>query len=599
MALFFQGPGRVVLTMVFGLLLGLAGGYLMGAMVMDVIDTLSSLRSTPLTPLECCTGLESLSVVTACVAALGLTVAMLASLITAVVAEEVVSNFLKPGDEGPGGVVLAAMGLMTLLPLTVIAAFMGALMERIVVAMGLVTVLGAQMGFSLALSLLVCAVRSLFPGASDLFLFPWMLFYLPAAGMCAGLCGSGMLEGSEIALFFFFSFLALFLGFAGLGGMSMPASVLLASTLIFRTVLEEDGEVLRSLWSEETGQSSWLLLRAVFLAVLSMLLCETAAGSTLLSVAGTARDGKTSACAAAVGALLLLATRRSSRVLGVGGTLGALLGVAGAVGVALTAAGDAMVARDAGRLGQKGSPVGKVAATIGAALGAFLYTAPPDMYFGVFVALCAAAVTGVLSSFRQCVCDDQLLVQCSGLQLRSFPHGLPLTTRHLILFNNRLAQLAALDMSDLSDLVYLDGDIREDVQDSAQAGLPGPLLQPQRIEERVNLTDNTALSKIHSRAFSGNVALQVLDVSSNHLSTRYGVAVGAAVRGCAMPPAFFVAIGFATFTAGTVLVWTTGMLITLCRRYGRRGENSRERAERVKDRVKKMVVNPCDWEVAA
>ncbi|XP_076828462.1 uncharacterized protein LOC143474763 [Brachyhypopomus gauderio] len=416
MALLFQDPVRAVQNIIVGLLLGLGGGYLMSAMVIEMIDILSSLRSASLKPLECCTGFGSPSAVTAYVAASGLTVAMLASVITVVVAEEVAALLLKPGERRCCGGGLAVTGLVALLVLGGVGALVGALMERIVVGMGLVRLLCTQMCSALAVSLLLCVVHKRFPAARDLFLFPWMLFYLPAAGMCAGVCGSGILQGSEIILFFFFAFLVLFLGLAGLGGVSVPASLLLASTLIFCTVLDKDGQVLSALRSEEATQSAAVLTWAVFLAVLAVLLCEMAASSTLLSFVTTARNRSASAWATVVGALLLLATRWCSNALGIGGSLGALLGVAGAVGVALTAAGEAVGSGHMGQPGHMGrpghigqpghkggpgqnnSPAAKVAATLGAASGAFLSVATPDVHFRVFMVLCTAAVTGVLSS---------------------------------------------------------------------------------------------------------------------------------------------------------------------------------------------------------
>uniref|UniRef100_A0A3B4EUZ5 LRRNT domain-containing protein n=1 Tax=Pundamilia nyererei TaxID=303518 RepID=A0A3B4EUZ5_9CICH len=55
-----------------------------------------------------------------------------------------------------------------------------------------------------------------------------------------------------------------------------------------------------------------------------------------------------------------------------------------------------------------------------------------------------------------CVCDDQLVVQCAGQHLTTFPVNLPLATRQLIISNNRIAELPPLALNYLSDLVYLD-----------------------------------------------------------------------------------------------------------------------------------------------
>uniref|UniRef100_A0A8C5HEH3 LRRNT domain-containing protein n=1 Tax=Gouania willdenowi TaxID=441366 RepID=A0A8C5HEH3_GOUWI len=67
--------------------------------------------------------------------------------------------------------------------------------------------------------------------------------------------------------------------------------------------------------------------------------------------------------------------------------------------------------------------------------------------------------TGVFTSPGcpdRCVCDDQLVVQCAGQHLNTFPSNLPLATRQLIISNNRIVELPPLALNYLSDLVYLD-----------------------------------------------------------------------------------------------------------------------------------------------
>ncbi|XP_012721856.1 leucine-rich repeat-containing protein 52 [Fundulus heteroclitus] len=135
-----------------------------------------------------------------------------------------------------------------------------------------------------------------------------------------------------------------------------------------------------------------------------------------------------------------------------------------------------------------------------------------------------------------CVCDDQLVVQCAGKDLTLFPNDLPLATRQLILSNNRIGDLPALQLNYLSDLVYLDcsNNSLTEIFESTFGNLRklayldlsfNTLLQ---IEDRtfgplvslvmLRMTDNPSLAEIHPDAFSENFALQVLDVSRNNLT---------------------------------------------------------------------------------
>uniref|UniRef100_A0A3P8SV04 Si:dkey-52j6.3 n=1 Tax=Amphiprion percula TaxID=161767 RepID=A0A3P8SV04_AMPPE len=136
----------------------------------------------------------------------------------------------------------------------------------------------------------------------------------------------------------------------------------------------------------------------------------------------------------------------------------------------------------------------------------------------------------------RCVCDDQLVVQCAGQDLTQFPNDLPLATRQLIISNNRIGDLPALQLNYLSDLVYLDcsNNSLTEISESTFGNLRklayldlsfNTLLQ---IEDRtfgplaslvmLRLTDNPSLGEIHPDAFSENMALQVLDVSRNNLT---------------------------------------------------------------------------------
>ncbi|XP_043075505.1 leucine-rich repeat-containing protein 52 [Puntigrus tetrazona] len=137
---------------------------------------------------------------------------------------------------------------------------------------------------------------------------------------------------------------------------------------------------------------------------------------------------------------------------------------------------------------------------------------------------------------ERCVCDDQHVVQCAERGLRAFPTGLPLATRQLILSNNRISELPALELNYLSDLTYLDcsnnsltrisestfGNLRKlayldlsfnsfcQIEEQAFGALESLVM--------LRLTDNPGLSDFHPRAFSHANALQVLDISRNNLS---------------------------------------------------------------------------------
>ncbi|KAJ3595101.1 hypothetical protein NHX12_004406 [Muraenolepis orangiensis] len=156
----------------------------------------------------------------------------------------------------------------------------------------------------------------------------------------------------------------------------------------------------------------------------------------------------------------------------------------------------------------------------------------------VVILVMGATPSPVMSSGcpDRCVCDDQFVVQCAGQHLTTFPVNLPLATRQLIISNNRIAELPALALNYLSDLVYLDcsNNSLTEVSEStfgnlrqlAYLDLSFNLLT--RVEDRtfgplaglvmLRLTDNPGLADIHPDAFAENAALQVLDVSRNNLT---------------------------------------------------------------------------------
>ncbi|CAM4596574.1 unnamed protein product [Leuciscus chuanchicus] len=137
---------------------------------------------------------------------------------------------------------------------------------------------------------------------------------------------------------------------------------------------------------------------------------------------------------------------------------------------------------------------------------------------------------------ERCVCDDQHVVQCAEQDLRRFPTRLPLTTRQLILSNNRISDLPALELNFLSDLMYLDcsnnslthisestfGNLRKlaylDLSFNSFGKIEEQTFRALESLVMLRLTDNSRLSEFHPHAFSHTSALQVLDISRNNLS---------------------------------------------------------------------------------
>lgn len=166
-------------------------------------------------------------------------------------------------------------------------------------------------------------------------------------------------------------------------------------------------------------------------------------------------------------------------------------------------------------------------------------SAQPLRLVAFFVLLGAGVVSSPVISAGcpdRCVCDDQLVVQCAGQHLTTFPVNLPLATRQLIISNNRILELPPLALNYLSDLVYLDcsnnslTEISESTFGNLRklAYLDLSFNTLNRIEDRtfgplaslvmLRMTDNPGLSDIHPDAFLENEALQVLDVSRNNLT---------------------------------------------------------------------------------
>ncbi|MGH0140908.1 UNVERIFIED_CONTAM: hypothetical protein FKN15_073029 [Acipenser sinensis] len=153
--------------------------------------------------------------------------------------------------------------------------------------------------------------------------------------------------------------------------------------------------------------------------------------------------------------------------------------------------------------------------------------------FTVLVAL-AAAMTGWCPV--SCICNDQLVVHCSGQGLAEVPLDLPLATRQLLLSDNKITELPTVQLNYLSDLVYLDCSNNSlyhlcettfiNLKKLAYLDLSfNKLVQ---VDDRMfialaslvvlRLTDNPGLDQMHVDAFAENSALQVLDISRNNLT---------------------------------------------------------------------------------
>ncbi|XP_036410803.1 leucine-rich repeat-containing protein 52-like [Megalops cyprinoides] len=136
----------------------------------------------------------------------------------------------------------------------------------------------------------------------------------------------------------------------------------------------------------------------------------------------------------------------------------------------------------------------------------------------------------------QCICDSHLAVQCIGKDLTDFPSSFPLATRQLIISNNYIRELPALQLNYLSDLVYLDcsnnslseitestfGNLQKlaylDLSFNAFTQIDDGMFGPLAGLIILRMTDNPSLSEIYPNAFVENMVLQVLDVSRNNLT---------------------------------------------------------------------------------
>lgn len=140
--------------------------------------------------------------------------------------------------------------------------------------------------------------------------------------------------------------------------------------------------------------NSSIVSEAIFIGVFSALLWAITVGLSLFSFCQRAEADKVFATAAGVGGAVLGVIELALPVLGPGPTLGALMGVAGAVGVCIPAAG-VWTAQYAPAVGRYGF-FGKVGITVGVAVGAFLSSCAHGGLSNIFLVLCAFTIPAAL-----------------------------------------------------------------------------------------------------------------------------------------------------------------------------------------------------------
>ncbi|KAK2539876.1 Lrrc52 [Columba guinea] len=136
---------------------------------------------------------------------------------------------------------------------------------------------------------------------------------------------------------------------------------------------------------------------------------------------------------------------------------------------------------------------------------------------------------------NRCSCQ-YLEVNCTGQQLQEFPAAIPLDTRQLILAANNVSYLPAVELSFLSDLVYLDcrKNLLGDDLDFAFIGVAKLVYLDLSFNNLTQVTfstfshllslvvlkisDNPNLVAIEKDAFANNTWLRHLDVSRTGLT---------------------------------------------------------------------------------
>ncbi|KAM7336232.1 hypothetical protein ACRRTK_004725 [Alexandromys fortis] len=135
-----------------------------------------------------------------------------------------------------------------------------------------------------------------------------------------------------------------------------------------------------------------------------------------------------------------------------------------------------------------------------------------------------------------CLCQDQE-VSCTGMQLMEYPLNIPLNTRRLLLSNNKIASLPALQLGFLSDLVYLDcqnNRIRElmdytfigvfkliylDLSSNNLTSISPFSFSVLTNLVRLNISNNPHLLSLDKYTFSNTTSLRYLDLRNTGLQT--------------------------------------------------------------------------------
>ncbi|KAJ1173293.1 hypothetical protein NDU88_005129 [Pleurodeles waltl] len=157
--------------------------------------------------------------------------------------------------------------------------------------------------------------------------------------------------------------------------------------------------------------------------------------------------------------------------------------------------------------------------------------APPGALLLLLLAVLGPPTEGCPQS---CACDH-LLVNCTQKDLDSFPPGIPLDTRQLVLAGNRLSWLPSVSLNILMDLVYLDCSSNElgDTLEATFVSLPLVYLDLSfnnlsRVSASafsllhslvvLKLSDNPGLVEVEKDAFANNTGLRELDLSRTGLT---------------------------------------------------------------------------------
>ncbi|XP_030279578.1 uncharacterized protein LOC115585385 [Sparus aurata] len=150
------------------------------------------------------------------------------------------------------------------------------------------------------------------------------------------------------------------------------------------------GQQIVSLPSPLSTDRNSVVVEAIFVGVLASLMLMVTVGTSLFVKWQRGGAGKICATAAATGSTALGVIRLGLPVLGPGPIIGALIGVAGAAGVSHAAAG-AATERYRPQV-QRYVWFGRLGVTVGAAVGAFAMSCSHSGLSAMFMALCAATV---------------------------------------------------------------------------------------------------------------------------------------------------------------------------------------------------------------